>query len=68
MRAIIDRFEEDTAVLELGDGETVDVPRRILPKEAKEGDCIIISIDTEETEKRRKAAQEKLNKLFNKQK
>jgi hypothetical protein len=40
---IIDRFEGNYAILECGEN-IFDVPRGILPTEAKEGDAIEISI------------------------
>ena len=42
MRAVIDRFEGDVAVLELDDGEScADVDRSTLPEGAREGDARI---------------------------
>ena len=42
MRAVIDRFEGDVAVLELDDGESfADVDRSTLPEGAREGDALI---------------------------
>lgn len=62
---IIDRFEEDWAVLEYDD-ETYNVPRALLPDNAKEGDVLRISleIDQEETEKRREAIRKLEDELF----
>ena len=40
MRIIIDRFEGDIAVVELGD-KTINAPRELFPK-AKEGDTVEI--------------------------
>ncbi|WP_097027685.1 DUF3006 domain-containing protein [Clostridium peptidivorans] len=56
MKVIIDRFEGNFAVCETEDKTMVDIPRGILPEEAKEGHVltISISIDAEETEKRKK--------------
>lgn len=34
----IDRIEDDVAVLDLGDGRTVDVPLALLPDGCQEGD------------------------------
>ncbi|MBM7871579.1 hypothetical protein JOC70_003079 [Clostridium pascui] len=60
MKVIIDRFEEDFAVCERENKTMLDIPKEILPEEAKEGDVlnINISIDTEETESRKKLIQE----------
>jgi len=67
---IVDRFEENYAVLENEMGKTVDVLRNEIP-DAKEGDIIILRkgkyiIDTEETSRRKKIIAEKLRKLFEK--
>ncbi len=64
---IIDRFEEDWAVLEYDD-ETYkyNVPRALLPDNAKEGDVLRISleIDQEEAEKRKEAIRKLEDELF----
>lgn len=44
MKLIIDRIEENTAVLELESGECVNVPK-VLIDNAQEGDTIIISVE-----------------------
>lgn len=56
MKVIIDRFEGDFAVCEKEDKTMVNIPNELLPKEAKEGNVLTIniSIDAEETEKRKK--------------
>lgn len=42
MRAVIDRFEGDVAVLELDDGKSfADVDRSTLPEGAREGDALV---------------------------
>lgn len=67
---IIDRFENETAVLETEDGmETV--MRCYLPEYAKEGDVLIKEgcgyfVDHYATEERRRAAAERLRRLMNK--
>lgn len=72
MTVIIDRFEEDFAVLELmqdtGELFYKNIPASWLPEEAEEGDVLVkvngkYAIDTKETEKRRAAAAEKLRAL-----
>jgi len=64
-KLIIDRFEGNWAVLELPDGTTFNFPRSLLPSEAKEGDVLKfdVSVDREETEKRRKQARKLLDEL-----
>lgn len=64
--ATIDRFEGDVAVLLVGEEETqVDVPRSDLPPEANQGDVLRleVTIDHEETERRRESVQEKIERL-----
>jgi hypothetical protein len=56
LRAVIDRFEGDLAVLLVGDEEYVlQVPRRFLPPGAREGDVLVLrwKVDRQETEARR---------------
>jgi hypothetical protein len=46
VKAVIDRFEEGKAVLLLGDdAERLVVERRALPKEAREGDWLLIEVE-----------------------
>ncbi|HHW57329.1 MAG TPA: DUF3006 domain-containing protein [Clostridia bacterium] len=62
---IIDRFEGNFAVIEYED-ITFNFPKELLPKEAKEGDVLKfdITIDREETEKRRKIIKDLADELF----
>ena len=65
---IVDRFEENFAVLEKEAGGTVDVPVSELPP-LSEGDVVFFENgtyhkDSEETEKRKKMIAEKMRKLF----
>ena len=67
---IVDRFEEEYAVLEKEEGGTIDVLKSELP-EVKEGDVLIYengfyTVDYEETQKRKELIQEKMRKLFEK--
>lgn len=64
MKFIIDRFEDEIAVVELDNKEMVDMPRKVLPKEAVEGDIISISIEQIETDLRKKNIQDKFNSMF----
>lgn len=69
---IVDRFEEDFAVLEKESGGSIDINRQLIPN-AKCGDVLIFengvfTIDGEETLKRKKKILEKMNKLFAKNK
>lgn len=65
---IIDRFEGDWAVIEFGD-KTFDIPRSLLPKEAREGDVIqiSISIDNHATRDREEAVRKLADELFEEQ-
>lgn len=54
MKVIIDRFEGDFAIVELEKGKVVNMPRVLIPSEAKEGMVIKIDIDINETRKREK--------------
>lgn len=49
MRLIIDRFEGDFAIVELENKDIVDMPKVLIPEEAKEGDVIDITVNKEET-------------------
>ncbi len=53
MQFIIDRFECEYAVVELADKSTVNIPRSLLPKDAQEGDIIEITVNKNETSKRK---------------
>ena len=64
MKVTIDRFEGEFAVIELGSGETADMPRILIPGGAKEGDVIEIRIDAQETELRKQRISRKLKDLF----
>lgn len=54
MDVIIDRFEGDFAVVELETREMVDLPRKLVPTDAVEGDVLEIKVNKKETESRRK--------------
>lgn len=63
MKIIADRIEGEYIVAELSDKSTVNMPKCLVPG-VKEGDVINISIDADETEKRRLNANDKLKRLF----
>ena len=60
MLAVIDRFEGEYAVLISDDGKTFNLLKDKIPEDAKEQDVLSIgdniTIDKEETEKRKKEA------------
>jgi hypothetical protein len=64
LKFVIDRFEEEYAVVELENKDIVNIPIKILPKEVKEGDVIKILVDYEETAIREELIKEKFNNLF----
>ncbi|WP_338826310.1 hypothetical protein MTBGP_11180 [Moorella thermoacetica] len=63
---IIDRFEGQWAVIETDDRKTFNLPRSILPCDAKEGDVVtlIANINRRDTEMRREKAQSLLDNFF----
>ncbi len=63
MKVILDRFEEDFALVELENKEIVNIPR-ILVSEAEEGDIIEIRICKEETRQRQEEIEKIANDLF----
>lgn len=62
MKIIIDRIEENIAVCELENGETVDIPLCIF-ENAKEGDVFNIVRDDSEKEERMSKAKSLFDKL-----
>jgi len=70
MKVIIDRFEGDFAVCEKEDRKMIDIERDKVPSTAKEGDVLDITndkitIDLEETKKRKKEIEELTKDLWN---
>lgn len=61
-KVIIDRFEGDFAIVEL-EGTMLELPRVLLP-EAKEGDVVLITLDREQTARRKQSINELMNDLF----
>lgn len=64
MKFTIDRFEGEFAIVELENKEMLDIPKAILPIEAKEGDIISVSVEQGETEERKERIQSKFDRLF----
>lgn len=60
---IIDRFEGEQAVVEFGK-ITFEIPRAALPKNTKEGDVILISIDHDRTQSRKERIDQLSDELF----
>lgn len=70
MKVIIDRFEGDFAVCEREDRSMIDIEISKIPSKAKEGDVLdisddIITIDLEETERRKRKIEELTKDLWN---
>ena len=66
MKAVIDRFEGDFAVMLFGNKEIkAEIPRQLLPEGAKEGSWINVSfdLDLEGTKKQEEKIQGLLEKL-----
>lgn len=69
MKAVIDRFEEDYAVVLIGDKEIkVDIPRVLLPPGAREGSWLNVSfeLNSDGTKKQEEKIKGLLEKLKNK--
>ena len=63
MKVIIDRFEGDFAVVEIDEGNFVNLPA-LLVKGAREGDVVSIEILKDESLERKKNLEKRLKKLF----
>lgn len=64
MRLIIDRFEGKIAIVELENGEIINIPREILPSNTQEGDIVSLKIEKEETRRRQERIRNKFRKLI----
>jgi hypothetical protein len=60
---IIDRFEGDFAVVETSDG-FINIPRIDIPNNSGEGDVLIVSVDKNESDARKKRIDSMMNSLF----
>ena len=67
VKIIIDRFENDKAVLQTNDGHIIIWPKDKLPDGAREGAALNFSIstDAETEEDKKKLAKEILNEILN---
>jgi hypothetical protein len=63
---IIDRFEEQWAVVEFEGEKNFNIPRSLLPDNAREGDVLAfnVKIDEAETERRRKEIEKLTKDIF----
>lgn len=68
LNGVIDRFEGKYAVIELEDGTMLNLEKVEIPKEAKEGDALLIkldiSIDNNKTEKLKREIEELTKNLW----
>ena len=69
MKGIIDRFEEDIAVIELENNEFIDINISDLPKNISTGDVIElldgkINLCIEETKNKKQAIEDLMDELF----
>ena len=63
MKIIIDRIENDVAVIELPDGKMIEVPRLLFP-DAEEGDAYNIEKDSARRDARLCRMEDIMNRLF----
>lgn len=64
MKFIIDRFEENIAVLECENDSMLNLDKKFLPNGAKEGDVLELMICSEETVDRKKKIDDMFDSLF----
>ncbi|MBP1927152.1 hypothetical protein J2Z76_003025 [Sedimentibacter acidaminivorans] len=64
MKIIIDRIEENFFVVELENKEMINIPKSIIPTNAKVGDVISIEVDVNETEERKEKIINLMNELW----
>lgn len=70
LKAVIDRFEGESAVVKLEDGQEIIWPKKDLPEDAKEGSALRLSVSTSQSdeEERTKLAKTLLNEILQPQK
>lgn len=64
LKFVIDKFEGNYAVVELDDKSIVEIPKILIPKNAKEGDVLTITVDVQETKRRRNEIKDLMSDLF----
>jgi len=64
MKIIIDRYEEKFAVVELENKQMINIPKEIIPTDAKEGDVISIEIDVDATNNRKENIHKLMSELW----
>lgn len=63
MEVIVNRIEGNYLILELENGNVIDVPKELIP-EAKEGDIVNITIDKEKTKRKKEEIENLINSVF----
>jgi len=64
MKYIIDRFEGDFAIVELADRTFVNIPRKAVPTDAREGSVIDVTVDSDTTSARSQKINTMMDDLF----
>lgn len=64
MKFVIDRFEGDFAIVELKDGSVAQIPRIVIPPNAKEGDIILLIVEVDETANKKAFIEREMESLF----
>jgi len=66
LKATVDRFEENLAVIRTEDGQEILWPKKDLPEDAKEGSAVRLNISTSKSdeEERAKLAKTLLNEIL----
>lgn len=64
MKIIIDRFEDNIAVVELPNGIMINCPKELIPDNAKEGSILTVAVDENETHQKLQKNTERMNRLF----
>jgi hypothetical protein len=66
IKVTIDRFEGEYAVVELPNRETLNMPKQLVPAEAKEGEILKIEIDRSEVAERKREIKNLINEVWKK--
>ncbi len=64
MKIIIDRYEEEFVVVELENKQMINIPKAIIPTNAREGDVISIEVDIDESTERKKKINNLMSELW----
>lgn len=64
MRIVIDRIEEDIAIVEKEDGSFAHMAKELIPPSAKEGDVLLIQVDERNTIDREEEIQALLDEVW----